>query len=75
MYHLNERLGVPGDEGRVIALAVTNEDIAQFSGTASRTSLNSILRGFREQGVISTSGHDGRIVIHDASMLERYVLD
>ena len=34
-----------------------------------------ILRGFREQGVISTSGHDGRIVIHDASMLERYVMD
>ena len=72
LYDLNERFGVPCD---VIALDVTNEDIAQFCGTSSRTSVNRILRGFREQGVISTSGHDGRIVIHDASMLERYVMD
>ena len=75
LYDLNERFGVPCDEGSVIALDVTNEDIAQFCGTSSRTSVNRILRGFREQGVISTSGHDGRIVIHDASMLERYVMD
>ena len=75
LYDLNERFGVPCDEGSVIALDVTNEDIAQFCGASSRTSVNRILRGFREQGVISTSGHDGRIVIHDASMLERYVMD
>lgn len=75
LYDLNDRFGVPCDEGSVIALDVTNEDIAQFCGTSSRTSVNRILRGFREQGVISTSGHDGRIVIHDASMLERYVMD
>lgn len=75
LFDLNERFGVPCDEGSVIALDVTNEDIAQFCGTSSRTSVNRILRGFREQGVISTSGHDGRIVIHDASMLERYVMD
>ncbi len=75
LYDLNERFGVPCDEGSVIALDVTNEDIAQFCGTSSRTSVNRILRGFREQGVISTSRHDGRIVIHDPSMLEHYVMD
>lgn len=43
--------------------------------TSSRASVNRILRGFREQRIISTGGHDGRIVIHDAAMLERYVMD
>lgn len=72
---LNSRFGRPCEGGSVIALDITNEDIAQFCGISSRTSVNRILRGFREQGVISTSGRDGRIVIHDVAYFERYAMD
>lgn len=75
LYDLNDRFGTPCESGSLIALDVTNEDIAQFCGISSRTSVNRILRGFREQGVISTGRRDGRIVVHDASSLECYVMD
>lgn len=75
LYDLNERFGEPCREGSMIALDVTNEDIAQFCGISSRTSVNRILRGFRERGVISTGRRDGRIVVHDAPSLECYVMD
>lgn len=65
LFDLNSRYGVACEDGSMISLDVTNEDIAQFCGISSRNSVNRILRGFREKGVISTQGHDAHIVIHD----------
>ncbi len=59
----------------MIELDVTNEDIAHFCGISSRTSVNRILRGFREQGIIDTSRGEGRIVVLAPDRLERYVMD
>ena len=75
LFDLNSRYGVACEDGSMISLDVTNEDIAQFCGISSRNSVNRILRGFREKGVISTQGHDAHIVIHDPKYLERYVMD
>lgn len=58
----------------MITLDITNEDIAQFCGISSRSSVNRILRGFREKGIISTRERGSRIVIHDKERLERYVM-
>lgn len=75
LFDLNSQYGVKCEDGSMISLDVTNEDIAQFCGISSRNSVNRILRGFREKGVISTQGHDAHIVIHDPKYLERYVMD
>ena len=73
------RFGVPcgGDEpdSLRIALPISNEDIACFCGISSRNSVNRILRGFREAGIISTGRGDLEIVVHDMAALSRYVMD
>lgn len=74
LYDLNERFGAPCEGGSLITLDITNEDIAQFCGISSRSSVNRILRGFREKGVISTRERGTRIVVHDKERLERYVM-
>lgn len=74
LYDLNERFGDPCEGGSLITLDITNEDIAQFCGISSRSSVNRILRGFREKGIISTRDRGTRIVVHDKERLERYVM-
>lgn len=74
LYDLNDRFGAPCEGGSMITLDITNEDIAQFCGISSRSSVNRILRGFREKGIISTRERGSRIVIHDKERLERYVM-
>lgn len=69
------RFGERDGGGTAIALDITNEDIARFCGISSRTSVNRILRGFRERGIVSTCRGEGRIVVCDLSSLERYVMD
>ena len=75
LFDLSVKYGEPCKDGTVISLDVTNEDIAQFCGISSRNSVNRILRGLREKGVISTKGHDSHIVVHDADYLEQFVMD
>lgn len=69
------RFGEAGRGGTSISLDITNEDIARFCGISSRTSVNRILRGFRERGIVSTCRGEGRIVVRKPSSLERYVMD
>ena len=75
LYDMCCRFGERDGEGTAIALDITNEDIARFCGISSRTSVNRILRGFRERGIVSTCRGEGRIVVCDPSLLERYVMD
>lgn len=75
LYDLSRRFGARSGDGTVIELDITNEDIAHFCGISSRTSVNRILRGFREQGIIDTSRGEGRIVVLAPDRLERYVMD
>ncbi len=74
LYELNDRFGAPCEGGSLITLDITNEDIAQFCGISSRSSVNRILRGFREKGIVSTRERGTRIVINDKERLERYVM-
>lgn len=77
LYEWASRFGeaADGGEGVAIRLPVSNEDIAGFSGVSSRNSVNRILRGFREQGVISTGRGGSEIVVHDMEYLSRYAMD
>lgn len=60
--------------GSLITLDMTNEDIAQLCGISSRSSVNRILRGFREKGIVSMRERGTRIVINEKERLERYVM-
>ena len=75
LYELAREFGEPCAEGVRIDLAVTNEDIAGCCGISSRTSVNRIVRGLRERGVVATNGHDPQIVVRDMDYLRRFVLD
>ncbi len=75
LYDMCRRVGEAGRGGTSISLDITNEDIARFCGISSRTSVNRILRGFRERGIVSTCRGEGRIVVRKPSSLERYVMD
>lgn len=75
LYELARDFGEPCGDGTRIGLTVTNEDIAGFCGISSRNSVNRILRGFREAGVVATGGADGEIVVLDPEYLSRYALD
>ena len=75
LYDMCRRFGEAGGGGTSILLDIANEDIARFCGISSRTSVNRILRGFRERGIVSTCRGEGRIVVRKPSSLERYVMD
>lgn len=75
LYELARRFGTPDEQGVRIGLAVTNEDLAGFCGASSRNSVNRILRGFREQGIVASGGHDGDLVVRDMDYLGRYTMD
>ena len=49
----------------------TNDDIAGFCGISTRNSVNRILRGLRENGIIFIA--DQKILIKDKEYLEQYV--
>lgn len=74
LYEVARDFGVPVEDGVRIGLCVTNEDIAGFCGISSRNSVNRILRGFREQGVIRTGRKDCEITVLQPARLERYVV-
>ena len=66
-----EPFGKKMKEGILIDFQITNDDIAGFCGISTRNSVNRILRGLRENGVISVENQ--KILIKDKEYLEQYM--
>ena len=71
IYHLIPLFGRQVKKGIFIDLQITNDDIASFCGVSTRNSVNRILRGLREENVITMVYH--KILILDVDYLKRYV--
>ena len=71
IYHLIPLFGRQVKKGVFIDLQITNDDIADFCGVSTRNSVNRILRGLREENVITMVYH--KILILDVDYLKRYV--
>lgn len=71
IYHLIPLFGRQVKKGVFIDLQITNDDIANFCGVSTRNSVNRILRGLREENVITMVYH--KILILDVDYLKRYV--
>lgn len=71
IYYLVGLFGREVKKGIFIDLQVTNDDIAGFCGVSTRNSVNRILRGLRQQGVITMVYH--KILVLDVDYLKRYV--
>ena len=71
LYNLISLFGKENEEGILIDMQVTNDDIAGFCGISTRNSVNRILRGLRENGVISVENQ--KILIKDKEYLEQYM--
>lgn len=62
--------GKENEEGILIDMQATNDDIAGFCGVSTRNSVNRILRGLREENVIRIV--DNKILILNADYLKPY---
>ena len=71
LYQLIDLFGRKVEAGTLIDFQITNDDIAGFCGISTRNSVNRILRGLRENGIISIA--DQKILIKDKEYLEQYV--
>ena len=71
IYQLISLFGREVNNGILIDFQVTNDDIAGFCGISTRNSVNRILRGLRQQGVITMVYH--KILVLDVDYLKRYV--
>lgn len=71
LYNLISLSGKEIKEGILIDMQITNDDIAGFCGISTRNSVNRILRGLRENGVISVENQ--KILIKDKEYLEQYM--
>ena len=70
LYNLISLFGKENEEGILIDMQVTNDDIAGFCGISTRNSVNRILRGLREENVIRIV--DNKILILNADYLKPY---
>ena len=70
IYYLVTMFGKENEEGILIDMQVTNDDIAGFCGISTRNSVNRILRGLREENVIRIV--DNKILILNADYLKPY---
>ena len=70
LYNLISLFGKENEEGILIDMQVTNDDIAGFCGISTRNSVNRILRGLREENVIRIV--DNKILISNAYYLKPY---
>lgn len=70
LYNLISLFGKENEEGILIDMQVTNDDIAGFCGVSTRNSVNRILRGLREENVIRIV--DNKILILNADYLKPY---
>ena len=71
IYSLIPLFGRKVKKGIFIDFQITNDDIAGFCGVSTRNSVNRILRGLREENVITMVYH--KILILDENYLKRYV--
>lgn len=71
LYQLIHLFGRRVKKGILIDFQITNDDIAGFCGISTRNSVNRILRGLREEGVITIVYQ--KILILDADYLKQYV--
>lgn len=71
LYYLITMFGKEVRNGILIDLKITNDDIAGFCGISTRSSVNRILRGLREEHVIRTLYN--KIVVLDVNYLKQYV--
>jgi CRP/FNR family transcriptional regulator, cyclic AMP receptor protein len=62
--------GAPGEPGGEVVVRSTQADLAQLAGT-SREAASRFLATLQRAGVLTTKR--GRIVVHDASALHRYI--
>lgn len=70
LYNLISLFGKENEEGILIDMQVTNDDIAGFCGISTRNSVNRILRGLREENVIRIV--DNKILVLNADYLKPY---
>mgnify|MGYP001083086397 CR=1 FL=1 len=73
LYLQIEPFGKKMKDGILIDFQITNDDIAGFCGISTRNSVNRILRGLRENGIIFIA--DQKILIKDKEYLEQYFND
>lgn len=66
LYYLVTMFGKEVRDGILIDLKITNDDIAGFCGISTRSSVNRILRGLREEHVIRTLYN--KIVVLDVAL-------
>jgi len=71
IYHLIPLFGRQVKKGVFIDLQITNDDIANFCGVSTRNSVNRILRGLREENVITMVYH--KILILDVDYLKKFI--
>lgn len=71
IYHLIPLFGRKTKKGIFIDLQITNDDIAGFCGVSTRNSVNRILRGLRQQGVITMAYH--KILVLDVNYLKKFI--
>lgn len=70
-YYGLEQLGRKVNNGILIDFQVTNDDIAGFCGISTRNSVNRILRGLREENVITMVNQ--KIVVLDKDYLKQFI--
>ena len=71
IYYLVGLFGREVKKGIFIDLQVTNDDIAGFCGVSTRNSVNRILRGLRQQGVITMVYH--KILVIYVDYLKKFI--
>ena len=71
IYQLIPLFGREVNNGILIDFQVTNDDIAGFCGISTRNSVNRILRGLREENVITMVNR--KIVVLDKDYLKQFI--
>lgn len=71
IYQLIPLFGRKVNNGILIDFQVTNDDIAGFCGISTRNSVNRILRGLREENVITMVNQ--KIVVLDKDYLKQFI--
>lgn len=71
IYRLIPLFGREVNNGILIDFQVTNDDIAGFCGISTRNSVNRILRGLREENVITMVNQ--KIVVLDKDYLKQFI--
>ncbi|CAM3062947.1 helix-turn-helix domain-containing protein [Lactococcus hircilactis] len=71
IYNLVDSFGIQKKDGILIDFPITNEDIANFCGISTRTSVNRIIHDLKAERVIDII--ENKIMIYNLPYLENYV--